>query len=158
VLATFWQGEFAWHHQPLAFPVVNVIYVLLSVGLMGIALMNLRPASLSATAAQRRESWFSFGLVAAAILFLGLLSVIYDFHDCAYPSREHPYFTSGRLMLGALIPFLILFVFGLDRVLGPVQSWRVKRLVLAGLILFMLISEIATDWPVFSTRYNWFHL
>jgi hypothetical protein len=26
------------------------------------------------------------------------------------------------------------------------------------LILFMVVSEIATDWPVFSSQYNWFHL
>jgi hypothetical protein len=30
--------------------------------------------------------------------------------------------------------------------------------VLAGIILFVLISEIATDWPAFASQYNWFHM
>jgi hypothetical protein len=28
---------------------------------------------------------------------------------------------------------------------------------LAVMILFMLISDIITDWSVFSSQYNWFH-
>ncbi len=90
-------------------------------------------------------------------VFLGFLSIIYDFHKCFYPSREYPYFTSGRLMLGALIPFLLLFVFGLDHVLSGFGNAG-KFLVLAAIILFMLISEIITDWLVFSSQYNWFHM
>jgi len=93
----------------------------------------------------------------AAVAFLGFLSVIYDFHDCTYPSREHPYFTSGRLMLGALVPFLLLFVFGMDRALKKFGV-RAKFFGLAAIILFMLIFEIATDWPVFYSEYNWFHM
>lgn len=158
VLATFWQGEYMWHRQPLALPVMNVIYVLLSAGLIALALVNLRPASASVTASQRRELWFGFWILAAAVMFLGLLSVSYDFHDCFYPSREHPYFTSGRLILGALIPFLILLLYGLDCALERIKIRRGKWLVLAGLILFMLISEITTDWPAFFSQYNWFHL
>ncbi|HEY1490538.1 MAG TPA: hypothetical protein VGF90_05815, partial [Verrucomicrobiae bacterium] len=67
------------------------------------------------------------------------------------------YFTSGRLMLGALIPFLLLFVYGIDRALKKFSD-AVKFFALAAMILFMLVSEIATDWPVFSSQYNWFHM
>jgi len=59
--------------------------------------------------------------------------------------------------LGALVPFLLLFVFGMDCALSRFGI-RVKFLALIGMILFMLISEIATDWPVFSSQYNWYHL
>ena len=60
-------------------------------------------------------------------------------------------------MLGALIPFLLLFVFGIDRALKK-SGERAKCLALAGMILLMLVSEIATDCPVFSSQYNWFHI
>jgi multisubunit Na+/H+ antiporter MnhB subunit len=60
-------------------------------------------------------------------------------------------------MLGALIPFLILLVFGVERALKKFPD-RAKFAVLAGMILFMLVFETATDWPVFSSQYNWFHL
>ena len=62
------------------------------------------------------------------------------------------------MMLGALIPFLLLFVYGLDRVLGCIRNNWIRPLVLSGMILFMLTSEIIIDWPVFSNEYNWFHL
>jgi hypothetical protein len=158
LLATFWQGEFLWHRQPLASPAVDAIYAISSIGLVVLALASLRPQSAMATESQRHALWFGFWSFLAAIMFLGFLSIIYDFHDCFYPSREHPYFTSGRLMLGALIPFVLLFVFGLDRALCRVKKHWLRPLVLAGIILFMLVSEIATDWPVFSSQYNWFHM
>jgi hypothetical protein len=156
LLATFWQGEFLWHRQPLASPVVDTIYAISSVGFVGVAVVAL--FSRSATASQRQALWFGFGSVVAAVGFLGFLSINYDFHDCFYPSREHPYFTSGRLMLGALIPFLLLYLYGLDRALCRVKNRWLRPLVLTGMVLFMLISEIAIDWRLFPDAYNWFHL
>jgi Predicted membrane protein (DUF2142) len=157
LMATFWQGEFMWHRQPLAAPVADVIYFALSIFLVGFALLNLSPQSKNVTAPQRRALWLGFGCFAAAIAFLGFLSIIYDFQDCFYPSREHPYFTSGRLMLGALIPFLLLFVLGLDQLLKQFGNVA-KFSALAGIILFMLVTEITIDWPVFQNPYNWFHM
>jgi hypothetical protein len=157
LIATFWQGEFMWHRQPLFLPAVNVIYFILSVAFIGIALLNLLPRSKTVTGPQRHALWFGFWCFAAAVAFLGFLSIIYDFHDCFYPSREHPYFTSGRLMLGALIPFLLLFIFGLDCALKKTGDVA-KFSALAAIIFFMLVTEITTDWPIFPNPYNWFHM
>ena len=112
----------------------------------------------TATALQRQALWLGFLCLVVATAFLGFLSIIYDFQDCFYPSRAHPYFTSGRLMLGALIPFLLLYLYGLDCALSRIKNRWAKPLALAGLILFMLISEIATDRMIFSNSYNWFHM
>jgi hypothetical protein len=90
--------------------------------------------------------------------FFGFFSIIYDFGDCPNPSRDHPYFTSGRLMLGVLIPFVLLFLYGLDCVISPTKNKWTKPLVLAVMILSMLISEIVIDFPTFSNPYNWFHM
>lgn len=46
------------------------------------------------------------GVVVLFILFLTGLPLRYDFGTCFYPSREFPYFTSGRLISG--IPFLVI--------------------------------------------------
>jgi len=158
LLATFWQGEILWHRQPLAMPAANVIYAAASAGFVIVAVVSLLRHSPATTPARRQALWIAFGSFLAAVLFLGFLSIVYDFHDCFYPSREHPYFTSGRLMLGALIPFLLLFLYGLDRALGWVKARRLRPAVLVAMILFMLISEVATDWPIFPDPYNWFHL
>jgi len=156
-LATFWQGELLWHNQPLAFHGMDIIYSILPPAMIILALAGSFKLSANITPPQRQMLWFSFAGVAAAFGFFALMSVIYDFHDCHNPSREHPYFHAGRMMLGVLIPFLLLFVFGMDRALTRFGN-RAKFLALAGMILFMLISEIAVDWPVFFSQYNWFHM
>ena len=156
-LATFWQGEMLWHREPLAWPGLDVGYTLLTAALLFALLWFWwrRPATFSAP--QRVALWFSFACVMAMFAFFALLSVKYDFHDCFYPSREKPFFVSGRLMLGMLIPFLLLLTAGLDQVLGKF-SMRVKLSVLVALLALMLAMEFAVNWPVFSNEYNWYHL
>ena len=157
LLASFWQGEFFWHGRPLTSPVIDVIYTLISIGFVAVAVAVLMVRPMNTAAPQRQALWFGLAGFAASVAFLAFLSLIYDFHDCVNPSREHPYFTSGRLLLGALVPFILLFVFGMDRALCRFGT-HVKFLVLAGVILFMIIAEFTTDWPVFSSQYNWFHM
>jgi hypothetical protein len=147
-----------WHRQPLASPAVDTIYAISSVGFVGVAVMALLSRSTGATGPQRQVLWFGFLCFVAAVAFLGFLSILYDFQDCFYPSRVHPYFTSGRLMLGALIPFLLLFLYGMDWALSWIKNNWAKPLVLLGLILFMLISEITINRTMFSNAYNWFHM
>ena len=60
-------------------------------------------------------------------------------------------------MLGMLVPFLILFACGLDRLVKNFNT-PVKFFALAALLAFMLASEIAIDWPIFPNEYNWFHM
>jgi preprotein translocase subunit SecE len=158
LLASFWQSDFLWHGRPLSSPVVNAVYAVSSVGFVGMSVVVLLSRSPGATAPQRQALWLGFWSIVSAVAFLGFLSLIFDFHNCIFPSRDHPYFTSGRLMLGSLIPFMLLFLYGLDQGLSRIKNNWVKPLVLIGMILFMLISEIIINRPVFSSQYNWFHL
>jgi hypothetical protein len=66
--------------------------------------------------------------------------------------------TAGRLILGALIPFLLLYLYGMDYMLRGTKNKWLWPVALSGMILFMLISEIVTDWQVFFSQYNWYHL
>lgn len=156
-LATFWQGEMLWHRQPLAIPAVDLTYVVLTLGALAFTLTALlrRPPVFVTT--QRAALWFGFACVAASFAFFALLSVKYDFQNCFYPSRAEPFFVSGRLMLGMLVPFLILFAGGLDRLMNRFQN-STKFSVLLALLAFMLASEMTIDWPIFPNEYNWFHL
>ncbi|HEY5346415.1 MAG TPA: DUF2142 domain-containing protein [Verrucomicrobiae bacterium] len=156
-LATFWQGEILWHRKPLAIPALNWFYVLLTLVLLTMIFVALLKHPGSFQPRQREKLWLAFGFLTAAFGFYALLSVKLDFHDCFYPSREHPFFTSGRLMLGMLIPFMILFACGLDRALGKL-CLPVRFVLLAILLLFMLVMEVVTDWQIFPNEYNWFHL
>jgi hypothetical protein len=156
-LATFWQGEFWWHGAPLAWSATDALYTLASLFLLVLAVAGLFQPSAGLTPAQRGALWFALAAFTIELSFFALMSVIFDFHDCPNPSREHPYFHAGRMMLGALIPFLLLFVYGIDRAMNRFGN-RGKFLALAVIILFMLVSEITTDWPAFSSQYNWFHM
>jgi len=158
LLPTFWQGEFLWHRDPLALPALDAVYTVSSLGFIGLAVIGLLSRSPAVSDPQRQALWLGFGSVIAAVVFLGFVSILYDFHDCYNPSREHPYFTCGRLMLGALIPFLLLYLYGLDCLLGRVRNPWVRPLVLVAIILFMVSSEIVIDWRLFPNGYNWFHM
>jgi hypothetical protein len=155
-LGTLWQGEFWWHHQPMALPWTGVIYTILSLALIGAA-MPAMWKRYSTDPNQRYVLRLSLICFLAMLGFFAGLSVIYDFHDCPYPSREYPYFTSGRLLLGALIPFLLLIVYGIDRLLCRLGKIA-KFAALIILIAAMLWVEIATNQQVFSNDFNWFHL
>jgi hypothetical protein len=74
------------------------------------------------------------------------------------PSQEHPYLDEGRLILGAMVPGLLLYLYGLNYLLQDAKKHWIRPAALGLIILFMLISEIVTDWTVFSSQYNWYHL
>jgi hypothetical protein len=159
LLARFWQGEISKHWAPLAIPAANDFYTVMTLGLLAISVVLLLRHPQRYPAPQRLALWFAFGLFASAVAFLGFLSIIYDFHQCYYPSRELPYFTSGRLMLGALIPFSLVFVFGFGRVLDLLKlGLRGKCIWFGAFLLTMLAIEIVTDRAAFGDVYNWFHM
>jgi hypothetical protein len=155
-LGTFWQGEFLWHGQPLAWPFTNTIYTLFSLVLIGLSIGWLY-SQRTTFKLQHQVLLLSAACVFSELFFFAGMSAIYDFGDCPNPSREHPYFAAGRMMLGALIPFILLIVFGLDLCLTRLQN-RSKYYVLAVIMLSILALETATAWPVFFNEYNWFHL
>lgn len=156
---SFWQGsEIEWHANTLDLPAADTIYVMLTLSFLLFALLNLIIRPKQITDFQRHALRFSLACLAADVVFLAYLSIIYDFGICMDPSPEHPYLAEGRLILGAIIPCLLLFLYGLNYLLQGVKKTWVKPTALAVIILFMLISEIAMDWTVFTSQYNWYHL
>jgi hypothetical protein len=156
--ASYWRGEFVWCRRRLAMPAADAFYAISSLLLPGAAAASLLWKRSGVTAGQRQILWLALGCFAASVAFLGLTSIAFDFGKCFYPSRAHPYLTSGRLLCGALIPFLLLYAHGLDKAFGPVKSGAARMLALGGIVLLMAVSEYILNLPVFSSEYNWFHL
>ncbi|HEU6447996.1 MAG TPA: hypothetical protein VFV23_06130 [Verrucomicrobiae bacterium] len=152
-LVMFWQGDLHWAGSLFDRPFPDAIYVLLSISFVSLALLQLRRA----TPQQRPVLFWSLAFLAANAAFFIYLSIRYDFGICPYPSKEHPFFVAGRLILGMLIPFLLLFQFGMHSLLRDLKTW-IQFAALGAFLLFMLISEIVTDWPVFHSQYNWYHM
>lgn len=153
LIASFWRGEFVWHGARLALPAMDAFYWISSSALLAVALIRL-PA--------RRES--RAALVTAAccfasvVGFLVLLSLAFDFGTCFYPSRAQPYFSSGRLLGGALVPFLLLYVHGLDRSLDFWSGERARWLALAVIALAVTASELWLDRAPFASPFNLLHM
>lgn len=156
LLQTLWQGEFWWHGRPMDLPWADAFYVVPTLCFAVFAMIQLFRHA--ATGPQSVALWLAFSCLAASVGFLAFLSIIFNFGNCFYPSPEHPYFDAGRLMLGAVIPFLLFLLSGVSRLLEGIKNKWAWPTVLLGMILFMLATEIATDWTVFSSQYNWFHL
>jgi hypothetical protein len=82
----------------------------------------------------------------------------YDFGTCVYPSVDKPYFTSGRLIAGAILPFLILYIDGLRRILSKLRCAYALLFVVGIIVAAVTVSEIILSWSVFTSPDNWFHL
>lgn len=149
LMNTFLTGELHWHGRRL--------------GAWGISVLCIAAATLLPLcfAIGRWKSHRSVVIAAAVLLatYVGLmawLSVAFDFGRCAYPSKDWPYFTSGRLILGAFVPLLAMCVGGVDVLLSGPRRWlRWPVLLLFTFVLFA--SEIIDLVPVFSSQFNWFH-
>jgi Predicted membrane protein (DUF2142) len=153
-IASFWRGEFIWHGQRLASQLSDEFYWISStlVILFTAIVLICRPQNL--TVFQRRGLWLAWSSLVVLVIFLAVLSIAFDFGSCVYPSREHPYFTSGRLLSAAAVPFFLLYSYTLDRAFPGVP----RIILFSGIVLFILISEFSLSWPAFSSRHNFFHL
>jgi hypothetical protein len=155
LISSFWRGEFIWHSERLTSPIADAFYSFSS-----FLILTAAAASLfwrSRTRLQNEALWLAILSFAALVAFLALLSVGFDFGDCPYPSREHPFFTSGRLISAAVLPFCLLYVYVLDWVtqrLPELLRWTILTLIW----LFVAIGQTVVNWPAFASQYNFFHM
>jgi len=156
LIASFWRGEFMWHGRTLGWKGMDMFYLLSSFGFFLVAVVSLlRSRSKNGDQAQRGALWFAVASFIAAIAFLAFLSLQFDFGPCINPSRARPYFFQGRLMAGAMVPFAILYVYGLSRVL----RWPPLVLpTIVAIVLVITVSEFFANSVVFASAYNWFHM
>jgi hypothetical protein len=110
------------------------------------------------TTFQRQSLWLALSSFIVLLLLLMVLSIAFDFGRCVYPSREHPYFTSGRLLSAAVVPFVLLCSYALNCALSWIPARWARMIVFAGIIGLIAVSQYVFDQSVFSSRYNFFHL
>jgi hypothetical protein len=155
LITSFWRGEVKWQAQPLSCPVADGFYAISSLALLGAAILGLRRKT-GLSPFQRQ----SIGIAALGFIalggFLALLSIQFDFGSCINPSRSHPYFTSGRLLSGALIPFALFYVYGIAYLFRRINA-ALPLVILGVIVVFIAASEIMTIRVVFASEHNWFH-
>jgi hypothetical protein len=165
LIATFWRGEVEWHGRRFDWQITDRLYAVSSLVFIAAAILGLRK-SFALSTFQRRAIAVAILIFAAGVAFLGLLSLQFDFGSCVNPSRSHPYFTSGRLLSGAIIPFALSYVYGVSCLCRLATSrFRQVRwidaasplVVLGAIVVFSQASEIFITQPVFASEHNWFH-
>ncbi len=155
LLASFWRGEVSWHSRPLRWRGADGFYAVSSLLLLAAATVGLRKqAGLSAF--QRQAIGSAILIFLAGVAFLALLSIQFDFGNCINPSQGHPYFTSGRLLSGALISFAVVYVYGVSWVCRRISP-ALPLIVLGLIVAFVTTSEILVNRVVFVSDHNWFH-
>ena len=158
LLKNFWRGNFSWGMQPLTSTLMDSFYVISSFVFILFSVINSMLSRDSYSPNIRFINLMSALTLFLFVSFLAILSILYDFHQCYYPSREYPFFVSGRLILGALVPFLILYMDGL-RIIVSKLNRHVNPLIFVLLICIAIIySEIHMTIPVFRSCCNWFHM
>jgi hypothetical protein len=156
LIGSFWRGEVSWHARPLRWRGADGFYALSSLLLLAAGIVGLRKqAGLSAF--QRQAIGSAILIFLAGVAFLALLSIQFDFGNCINPSREHPYFTSGRLLSGALIPFAVVYVYAVSWIFRRIST-ALPLIVLGLIVVFVTASEILVNRVVFLSEHNWFHL
>jgi len=155
LMASFLRGEFIWHGERMATWWSDAFYWGTSTIALAIAL---------ATLIRRRRSepnrtilWFALLSFASLVGFLILLSIRFDFGECPYPSREYPYFTSGRLLNAAAVPFFLLFAYAIEQIANWTKRAWIQWMLLGAIALLTLSWQLSINASVLFSRYNFFH-
>jgi hypothetical protein len=155
---TFWRGELIWHGLRMSSPIADMFYVLSSLVLVVVFGVTSLMQRKDTTSLQCLAAIQAFLLMAGSVLFLAVISLCVDFHDCEYPSRVYPYFTSGRIICGVLLPFVLIYANGLRLVTNWLSRWIPPIAVLSSLIFVITAFEIRVRSVAFSSPYNFFAL
>jgi hypothetical protein len=157
-LRTFWRGQMRWHYVSLAASPIDSFYVVSST----LFLLAFAVAAVADRRGVPAETRLFFGLggllFAGCLAILVLISISFDFGHSNYPSRRFPYLPCGRYLMGAVVPFFVMYLGGLEAMLERLQWRRLRLPLLIGMAGFMAVSEISYSLQVFASRYNWYHL
>ena len=153
VLVNLWRGEMAWHGEPKALPAVDWFCSISSVVFLAFAVVRARGAR---DGAERGAIWTSTVIVILAIASLAVLSTVFDFGTRNAPPV--PYMINGRLIAGILVPFLTLYLYGLQWGLAKVRLPGTALPLVVGLAVLVAASQVVVTAPLLRSQYNWFHL
>jgi hypothetical protein len=159
-IKSFWRGEFIWKSQVIKSEVADILYITTSVAFYMLGMWDLL-FNLQETLPWRRLCRFI--LVCTPILFilyLFVISIRFDFGVCYYPSRNFPFMCSGRLILGALVPFLIIYIKGIECLSSKIRNniAALSIILLIGISITYLEITETYNAGVFSSPLNFFHL
>jgi uncharacterized membrane protein len=152
---SFFGGDSHWHAKPVEFKPADNFFLATSALLPVIGLWTaLR--NVHGHPRVRLVVGICALLVVTYLSELALLSLRWDFGRNPFPSRAFPFFAFGRLAAGCLVPFLVLYVYGIQTLVDRRQSLLMAAV--AFVISLMVMGQAAYLRLTISSEYNWFHL
>ena len=154
---SFYVGDMSWHGHGAMSSFPSEIFFYLSFAVFPIGLGALWIGRRRHEMIRSRLAGMLGALViAASVFFLMALSLRFDFGESLHPSRQYPYVNSGRLISGALVPVLALFVCGVAAITG---RSRLAIAIITGMsVVMLLLPQVMLFEQVLPSQYNWFHL
>jgi 4-amino-4-deoxy-L-arabinose transferase-like glycosyltransferase len=153
--ASLFNGDLTWNGAHLHSDTVDIFFRVCSALLPVIGLVVAIYRGKNEPKA-RLAAGISALLVVAFLGVLVMLSIRFDYGECKYPSNDFPYFASGRLIAGGLVPFFALWAYGIQALVG-----RRPILLTAAVVLIagvMIRAQLIYLAPMMHSAYNWFHL
>ena len=158
LIPMYWRGEFFWQGTAIRWQVADAFYLGSSyLMLAGFALYLWRDDQAAGRSA-RLSNYLALYLVVTSVLFLAAISLPFDFHHCFYPSRAYPYFVSGRIISGTILPFALIYLTGLEYLWRPIRKYVHPIFPVLAMCVSILCAELAIRTAVFHSHFNFFAL
>jgi hypothetical protein len=158
LIPIYWRGEFVWHGNSLRWHAADVFYLGSSyLMLLGFALYLWRDDG-GLGRFEGLSNYVSLYVFLTSVLFLAAISLPFDFHRCFYPSRAYPYFVSGRIISGTILPFALIYLIGLEYLWRPVRKYVHPIFPVLAICVFIFCAEISIRAAVFHSQFNFFAL
>lgn len=155
IWVSFWRGEFTWLSKHIATPQMDAVYLYSTVVFLfsGVFFCLAQPK-------KENLGFLILALSAMSIFsylaFFGMISTLYDFGSGFYPSKDFPYFASGRLLTGILVPFVLFYCYGLQNLLQLVRLERYMPLFVLAFSIAIMWNEIVLSMPAIKSNFNFF--
>jgi hypothetical protein len=149
----FWRGEMNWHFAPRT-AWIDHFYLWSSILFCGIFAVAVLRSKTDENGVRRFTDVISIAVVSASVLFLMAISIPFDFGRCFYPSRALPYFVSGRIIIGVLLPFLIMYLRGLQITVERISKKINPLHVSLGLAGVIFVTETVSFAPIMASHFT----
>lgn len=157
--ATFWRGELVvWHGSNNPPAVADWFYTITSVVFIGYGIASIWSKCKDGPAAQCVLRFSIPILLLMYVGFIMILSIQIDFGSCATPSRANPFFNKGRLVMGGLVPFLILYVDGVCHLMSKLKMKLNSLYIIGSICVLMVFFSTTAIFKVFGSAWNWYHI
>ena len=155
ILESFWRGEIIWYGKAISESHIDTFYWSSSIIMIFASMFTFKNSFQWQKNQLYKAAALSFF---SLLLFNYVLSFAFEFPPFNYPSSEKPFFVSGRLLSAALIPFIALYLIGLNTLMTHLKNEKIKLSVLCLLALIITATELSIHYQIFESKYNFFHI